>query len=547
MKRNLLTLSFLTFISVGFANAQFLSWKWAKSAAGKAYDQCSAVAADEFGNIIVAGYFASDSLVVGNTILHNSGLGFDEIFIAKYDSTGNLDWAKGIGGSDDDKATALATDRQGNIYMVGYFYSPSITFGSFTLTNGGSGDIFIVKFDMFGNALWAKREGGPSLEIPYSISLDGSGNMIIGGRFSSNSVTFGNTTLHQAGSMDIFLVKYSSTGEVVWAKGIGGGSNDEAYAVHADANGYILLSGYFNQTVSFGETSLTSAGLADVFLARYDSSGNVLWAGKAGGNADDRATAVSSDEPGNAYVVGYFKSPSIQFGEIVLQNTGGENSFIVKYGASGQVVWAHLVNGDSRALSVAVLNKQVYTCGEFSEDSLDYGSSTLYIEGNRDLYVVNCDTDGLKKGAIKQSSGGESSEFAYVITARAGGNVWIAGMFDSDPISFGSTVLHNTSNGFDMFIAKLGFTVIGLQDAHNDIEMEVFPNPTNGKFRLKSGLLNAYIEIYNGNGERIIMQQKDALTDDVGLDISSFASGIYYIRLVTLNHSYSRKIVLIEN
>ena len=288
---------------------QIPNWSWARGASGNGYDETSAVATDNIGNVYVSGYFSSDSITIEKFTLQNAGLSFNDIFLAKYDPSGNLLWAQRFGGSSNDRGTSITSDKAGNVYLTGYFYSPTIVFGSDTLINAGNvGDIFIVKFDNQGNVIWAKREGAIGLEIPHSITVDALNNIIVTGRFSSNSITLGATTLLLAGSMDVFLVKYDPSGNILWAKGAGGGSNDEGYSVSTDSSGNIYVAGYFTQPSNFGAIKLISKGISDMFLAKYDPSGNILWAKNAGGNGDDRANAVKTDASGNcpaAFVINF--------------------------------------------------------------------------------------------------------------------------------------------------------------------------------------------------------------------------------------------------
>ena len=135
-------------------------------------------------------------------------------------------WAKGAGGTYNDYTHSIAVDANGNSYVTGYFDSPTITFGSTVLTNansaGGTCDIFIVKYDESGNVLWAKGEGGTSTDYAYSITVDANGNSFITGYFDSPSIIFGSTTLTNADNTgntgDIFIVKYNTSGNVLWAK-----------------------------------------------------------------------------------------------------------------------------------------------------------------------------------------------------------------------------------------------------------------------------------------------------------------------------------------
>src|SRR5262249_15588623 len=130
---------------------------WAKGATGTNMDEALGVSTDPFGNIFVTGYFASDTLTLGTISLTDVG-----VFIAKYDSAGNILWAKSAGGTSIGRS--IATDSQGNVIVTGDFRSSTITFGATTLVNADqqfpTPDYFIVKYDSSGNALWAKRAGG---------------------------------------------------------------------------------------------------------------------------------------------------------------------------------------------------------------------------------------------------------------------------------------------------------------------------------------------------------------------------------------------------
>lgn len=327
--------------------SQAPAWNWARSGSGNGSVDGTTIATDTFGNIYVSGYFSSNDITFGSVTLQNIGLSFADVYLVKYDPSGNVLWAQRFGGSSNDRGMEVTTDKTGNVYLAGYFYSPTIVFGNDTLTNAGVvGDIFVAKFDELGNVLWAKREGGPALEIPYAIHVDNKNNIIVAGRFSSLSITFGTTTLLQAGSMDVFIVKYNASGEIMWAKGAGGGTNDEAYALSSDAKGNIYMAGYFSQPANFGSIKLTADGQSDMFLAKYDPEGNIIWAKRAGGKGDDRTTSLKTDALGNSYIAGYFTNDSISFGSIIVPNEVGENSFLAKYDTDGKVLWARGMGDD---------------------------------------------------------------------------------------------------------------------------------------------------------------------------------------------------------
>ncbi len=135
-------LFFVLFLITLALSGQSHHWEWAKSAAGTDGENINCVTTDINGNVLVSGYFYSQTLTIGNFTLNNSG-NYD-VFIAKYDSSGNVLWAKSAGGLYDDVGMGIVADLSGNVTVTGYFYSTMLTAGNFSLANKGAGDIFIL-------------------------------------------------------------------------------------------------------------------------------------------------------------------------------------------------------------------------------------------------------------------------------------------------------------------------------------------------------------------------------------------------------------------
>jgi Tfp pilus assembly protein PilZ len=301
---------------------------WAKSAGGSSNDQGLGIAVDGSGNSYVTGYFGSTSITFGTTTLTNAGGGgMEDMFVVKYDTLGNVVWAKSAGWIGSDTGLGIAVDGGGNSYVTGYFSSTSITFGTTTLTNAGAGnaDMFVVKYDNLGNVVWAKSAGGSDGDNAAGIAVDGGGNSYVTGSFKSTSITFGTTTLTNAGAFnsDMFVVKYDAAGNVVWAKSAGGSDYDIGYDIAVDGSGNSYVTGYFYSTsITFGTTTLFNAGAFDMFVVKYAAAGNVVWAKSAGGSNDDQGLGIAVDGSGNSYVTGSFYSTSITFGTNTLTNAG---------------------------------------------------------------------------------------------------------------------------------------------------------------------------------------------------------------------------------
>ncbi|MCK9334752.1 MAG: SBBP repeat-containing protein, partial [Candidatus Cloacimonetes bacterium] len=154
--------------------------------------------------------------------------------------------------------------------------------------------------------LWAKQVGGTSNDEGRSIATDSNGNSYVTGSFEGIAV-FGSTTLTSSGNTDIFIAKLGCNGNWLWATKAGGPGSDIGYGIAVDGNGNSYVTGCFRDNASFGSTTINSSGNTDIFVAKIDSNGNWLWAQKAGGSSSDYGYGIAVDSSGNSYVTGYFR------------------------------------------------------------------------------------------------------------------------------------------------------------------------------------------------------------------------------------------------
>ena len=355
-------------------------------------------------------------------------------------------WAKSAAGDNKDKSYSVATDGSGNVYVTGDYPSSSITFGAYTLTNLGTGNGFLVKYDASGNVLWAQNIGGPGDALGTGIAIDGSGNIYVSGCFGQPTITVGTFTLTNTntfGYYDIFLAKYDPSGTVLWAKSAGGATGEQATAVAVDALGNAYITGEFGDfmstaTITFGTITLTASnsGSHDVFLAKYDPSGNVLWATNAGGGVWDQATSVAADVSGNAYITGYFSSPTIPFGAFPLTNAGsGQNVFLVKYYPTGTVLWAQSAGGIAYDGGSSLADDpagNVYLTGGFSSPTITFGATTLTSAGSADVFLTKYDPSGAVLWA--QNAGGNFDDGGGGVAVNGTASVYLTGGFTSPSI-----------------------------------------------------------------------------------------------------------------
>jgi len=190
--------------------------------------------------------------------------------------------------------------------------------------------MFILKLDTLGNVIWAKSAGGDKTTCPVVIALDTPEYIYVSGSFNSDTLIIGNDTLFCSSHSypyedDVFIAKYDNNGNAKWAKQAGGVELDQGTCMHVDGNNNIFIGGFFdNAYIVFGNDTLfnyNSNGGEDLFIVKYDTTGNVIWAKSSGGNGSDRITSITEDNFGNIRVAGYFNSPSLNFGNILLNNS----------------------------------------------------------------------------------------------------------------------------------------------------------------------------------------------------------------------------------
>ena len=521
--KKLIFYSCLLLSSIFSVNAQTPNWQWAKSEGGTSSESSTGVCTDASGNVFITGLFFSPTITFGTTTLTNAG-GMD-IFIVKYDATGNVLWAKSAGGVYGERGQSVCTDASGNVFITGHFYSPTITVGTITLTNtnqtsDSTSDIFIVKYDASGNVLWAKSEGSGSNESGQSVCTDASGNVFITGSFYSYNLYIGTTWLFLSEwdrYNDIFIVKYDTSGNVLWAKSAGGVGYDEGYAVCTDSTGNLFVTG----TNSF----------IDIFIVKYDTSGNVLWAKSAGGTGNIRGQSVCTDASGNVIITGFFSSPTIAFGTTMLTNTNNNtfDFFIVKYDTSGNVLWAKSAGGAGSDVSNGVCTNasgNIFITGYFDSPTIAFGTTTLTnVNAANDIFIVKYDASGNVLWA--KSAGGAGSDLSSGVCTNASGNIFITGYFGNPNINFGTTTLTN-AGGVDIFIAKLG-GITGINDIKNS-NIKIYPNPTNNIFNIE-GLTkneNNTIQIFDVQGKLVITK---TINEKGMIDLSELNKGVYVIKI----------------
>ncbi|MEM7283331.1 MAG: hypothetical protein AAF438_17070, partial [Pseudomonadota bacterium] len=228
------------------------------------------------------------------------------------------------------------------MYVAGFFahhnLGGNINFGSTTLNTFGGSDIFLAKYDQNGAFQWARHAGSNSTgslggEAAQGLHVGPDNNPVMTGWFTGTA-NFEGVSLTSQGDREIYIAKYSDTGALLWVNRAGGTGPDIGNDVSSDANGNLYVTGRMFSTSDFDTVSLTSLGGHDVFVAKYDSNGQLEWVRQAGGmdtvNYADGSFGISTNEAGDSYVTGTF-TQTAYFGADSLVSLGDNDIFLAKY------------------------------------------------------------------------------------------------------------------------------------------------------------------------------------------------------------------------
>lgn len=318
------------------------------------YDECTDLAIDKSGNIYVTGY--ADRNVTPPGIYRKK-----DIFVVKYDSSGSKLWERQYGSNGNDQSFGLAIDKLGNIVIVGY------TEGNFEgQENIGNRDIFVMKCDLEGKAIWYKQYGTMSAEEAHDVCVDSENNIYVTG-YTEGSLEYNS----KAGGRDIFLMKCNSVGEQKWVKQFGSSQEDDGLAVLCSKANEIYLSGYVSDQLD----NLKNFGGKDIFAAKYNTAGQKVWVKQFGSSGYDIGQDICEDDQGKMYIIGMtngsFKKNEEQKTrwDIVLisMNSQGKLKLLKQFGTKWQDYGKGIKIDTNHNIYMAGI-----TVGDFNNDTGEY-------------------------------------------------------------------------------------------------------------------------------------------------------------------------------
>ena len=527
MKRRIFLLAmFVTFCNVIVAQ-QLPQFAWNKGIGGTAAEKVVDMVVDNNGNTIVTGTFRDTvnfnppNAGTFTSLMQSATQFSSDVFVAKYDASGNYLWAKTIGGNTQDEAAGVKVDAQGNIYLLAHFYD-SVDYDNAPGWQGfmaqpGLSDIILMKYDSNGNIIWAKQIGGPSGDKAVDLALDNQNNIIITGTFFGTAdfdpspafdtltyITIAPCSFQTPCTPDMFVAKYDSNGNHIWAKQIGSPNNENPRNIECDRNGNIYISGIFVLSSDFNLNNtpsavLNSVGTSDVYIAKYAPNGNYIWAKQLGSSSSMNINDLKFDDDDNFVITGGFQGNTDfdwSADSTILSATPGNNSiYLAKYDSSANLLWAKKMNhpnptGQDNGNSISFdAQKNIYATGFFHGQNCDFNpdpNTTNFLSSagsnNNETFVAKYSPLGSYIWA--HSIGESGTEEGICIKISNDNSLYLATNFGSSNVNFdvftnSTNGIFSTNGGSDFTISKFTQCSINLAVVSQNNSLTAFANNAN--------------------------------------------------------------------
>ena len=459
---------------------------WAKRAGGASDDGGQGITTLSDNSTVVTGNFTGSTtfgpLEPNQTVLTSSGA--YDIFIARYNPDGMLEWAKRAGGSYDDDIGYGITTLSDNSTVVTGFFKGSATFGPLEpsqtiLNSAGYTDIFIARYNPDGTLAWAKRAGGTNVDVGLGTTTLSDNSTVVTGYFRGTA-TFGpdeinQTVLTTSGDNDIFIARYNPDGTLAWAKQAGGSieNHEMGNGVTTLSDNSTVVTGRFYGLATFGhgepnETILSSLGDSEIFIAKYNPDGTLAWAKSARGQSSDGGNAITTLSDDSTVVTGWFSFEALfgsgESNQTILTSAGYYDFFIARYNPDGTLAWVKRAGGSSNedvGLGITTLSDDsTVVIGWFGLMATfgpnEPNQTVLTSTGDHVIFIAKYNPDDGTLAWVK-SAGGSYLDQSEGITTLSDDSTVVTGWFNGTE-TFGSgepdeTVL-STVGGSDIFVAR---------------------------------------------------------------------------------------------
>ena len=500
------------------------------------------IAVDSDGNVYVTGL---SKATWGSPV--NPFVGDDDVFIAKLNNNGELQWNTFIGSSDDDQGYGIAVDGSGDVYVVGRSES---TWGSPVNAHMGNEDVFAAKLNSSGVLQWNTFMGDSQRDYGEGIAVDGNGNVFVTG---SSELTWGSPINPHAGQFDLFIAKLNSDGGREWHTFMGGSDSDHGRGIAIDGSGNVYVAGYSYAT--WGSPINAFAGYFDGFASKLNSSGVREWHTFMGGSSWDYCMSIAVNGSSNIYIAGYSNKT---WGSPVNVHEGKEDVFTAKLNSSGMLQWNTFMGSsmkDNGGRIVVDNSGDIFVAG-YSDTT--WGAPVNPHAGYIDVFAAILNSSGVRLG--NTFMGCSILDQGGSIAVDGSGNFYVTGYSGS---TWGSPV--NAHAGLsDAFAIKFGYSNIVEVEKDLGIPQEFkisqnYPNPFNPSTTIKYEIpgqarndnVNVTLKVYDILGREIatlVNQQQKAGYYEVQFTANNeqLTSGVYFYQLRAGSFTETKKMILLR-
>jgi hypothetical protein len=430
------------------ARCQSPRWQWAVQSVGSGTAQVKSMATDAEGNAYVVGFF-TETAQFGEIILTSQGR--SDLFVAKLSPAGSWDWAVAAGAAGSDHAAGVAVDATGRVFVSGSF-SDRVQFDEILLTSQGEMDVFVAQLSPQGRWLSATAAGGPGQDMACALALASAGELLVAGQFAETA-TFGSSQLVSQGGGDAFVARLTREGRWQWAIAAGSTDNDQASALATTTTGEIYVTGYFSNTVAFGASVLTGRGMDDAFVGKLSGTGRWQWATAATGSNAAYGKGLVTDPTGGVFVTGSFSGDAVFGATHLHSNCGSDDGFVARLNGAGRWEWVRVLASDYLdGIAGIALDSVGNLCvaGTFSK-TIRGGAFSLTSRGKMDVFVGYISRAGIWLGLTP--AGGTANDEALALALAPNGEVLVGGNF-SDKATFGNGQLASAAPNSQMYVGR---------------------------------------------------------------------------------------------
>lgn len=426
---------------------------WSASFGTALEQKSSGVGIDSEGNVFLAGYSKQDAVSFGDITL--TGTYPFDAFLVKLDPAGKPLWGKVVAPT---KGAIMVVDPQGGVVLASSF-TGSFTVGTVTLTAKSTIATYVMKFTKDGDLLWARAFCEAGLCYPRALAIDGFGDVVLGGYFDQtiDFDTFGDPPYQSGGGLDAYVVKLAgATGAEAWSHALGDPvSKDEMVGVSVDTNNNVVVTGKFETSITLDGTTHTNPTPAtrDVFVAKFDQSGNWLWGEPFA--VESSATVAPTALADNSIILHGSFIDTINWDGSDLSAVGGADIVVMKLDEAGVPLWSHAFGGGSSELPSGLVADAsgAFTLGVVTDGAIGFGGETLSSAGFDDLFLARFDAGGNHVWSRRFGSSNGAESGLVFAADWASGDLALAATITS-PLDFGAGGVEVFGSS-DFVVAKL--------------------------------------------------------------------------------------------